>query len=50
MWQRVLLFAAAMCLIKPGLYTDGAGLGLLAVVGVAQLLAAQRASESGARA
>ncbi|MDX1374084.1 MAG: TRAP transporter fused permease subunit [Burkholderiales bacterium] len=51
MWQRVLLFSAAMCLIKPGLYTDGVGLGLLTVVGVAQLLARQRSpSESGARA
>ena len=51
MWQRVLLFAAAMCLIKPGLYTDGVGLGLLLVVCAAQLLARQRSpSESGARA
>jgi TRAP transporter 4TM/12TM fusion protein len=38
-WQRVLLFIAALCLIKPGLITDSVGLALLAVVGAAQLLA-----------
>jgi len=31
-YQRVLLFAAALALIKPGLLSDFAGLGLLAVV------------------
>jgi TRAP transporter 4TM/12TM fusion protein len=50
MWQRVLLFAGALCLIKPGLYTDMAGLILLSVVLGAQLLAQRRAAESGARA
>jgi UPF0716 family protein affecting phage T7 exclusion len=29
--ERLLLFAAAVLLIKPGLLTDGAGFGLLAV-------------------
>jgi TRAP transporter 4TM/12TM fusion protein len=37
-WQRVLLFIAALCLIKPGLYTDAVGLALLAVVVAAQKL------------
>jgi TRAP transporter 4TM/12TM fusion protein len=36
-WHRVLLFIAALCLIKPGLITDLIGLALLAVVAVAQL-------------
>jgi TRAP-type uncharacterized transport system fused permease subunit len=41
-WQRVLLFIAALCLIKPGLITDAIGLGLLAVVAAAQLAARRR--------
>jgi TRAP transporter 4TM/12TM fusion protein len=41
-WHRVLLFIAALCLIKPGLITDTIGLALLAVVCAAQL-AEQRA-------
>lgn len=36
-WQRVLLFVAALCLIKPGLLTDAIGLVLLGGVAVAQL-------------
>ena len=36
-WHRVLLFVAALCLIKPGWITDLIGLGLLAVVAAAQL-------------
>jgi TRAP transporter 4TM/12TM fusion protein len=43
-WHRVLLFIAAMCLIKPGLVTDAIGLVLLAVVATAQLVARQRAA------
>jgi TRAP transporter 4TM/12TM fusion protein len=43
MWQRVLLFVAALCLIKPGLLTDAIGLGLLAVVAAVQLFAERRA-------
>jgi TRAP-type uncharacterized transport system fused permease subunit len=42
-WQRVLLFVAALCLIKPGLYTDVAGLLLLAVVSASQLFARRAA-------
>jgi TRAP-type uncharacterized transport system fused permease subunit len=42
MWQRVLLFVAALCLIKPGLITDAIGLALLAIVLVAQWLARSR--------
>ncbi len=44
MWQRVLLFAAAMCLIKPGLITDAIGLALVAAVVVAQVLERRRAA------
>ena len=42
MWQRVLLFIAALCLIKPGLITDAIGIVLLAVVSVVQLIARRR--------
>jgi TRAP transporter 4TM/12TM fusion protein len=45
-WHRVLLFIAALCLIKPGLITDAVGLVLLAVVTAAQLLARRRAATS----
>ena len=38
MWQRVILFIAAICLIKPGWITDLIGLVLLAVVLAWQLL------------
>jgi TRAP-type uncharacterized transport system fused permease subunit len=48
-WQRGLLIVAALCLIKPGLYTDMIGLVLLALVGAAQLMERRRAAESGAR-
>lgn len=30
--ERLLLFTSALCLIKPGIYTDIAGIGLIAVV------------------
>ncbi|HYD57818.1 MAG TPA: TRAP transporter permease [Burkholderiales bacterium] len=43
LWERVALFVAAMCLIKPGLITDGIGLALLALVAGVQL-AARRAA------
>ncbi|MFN3402317.1 MAG: FxsA family protein [Ferrovibrio sp.] len=36
MWERALLVAGALCLIKPGLVTDLVGLGLIAVVFVTQ--------------
>jgi TRAP transporter 4TM/12TM fusion protein len=39
MWQRVVLFAAAILLIKPGWITDLIGLALLAVVFAIQYLA-----------
>jgi TRAP transporter 4TM/12TM fusion protein len=42
LWQRALLVAAALCLIKPGLLTDTVGLALLAVVGGVQLVALRR--------
>ncbi|MDH4094510.1 MAG: TRAP transporter permease [Betaproteobacteria bacterium] len=49
MWQRAMLVVGALCLIKPGLYTDIAGLGLLAVVAVTQLIGLRRVAESAAR-
>jgi TRAP transporter 4TM/12TM fusion protein len=45
-WQRVLLFIAALCLIKPGLITDVIGIVLLAIVATAQLAARRRAATS----
>jgi TRAP-type uncharacterized transport system fused permease subunit len=42
LWQRLLLFVAALCLIKPGLITDTIGLALLAVVAAAQLYVRRR--------
>jgi TRAP transporter 4TM/12TM fusion protein len=45
-WQRALLFAAAIALIKPGLISDAIGLALLAIVAAAQLAAVRRAAES----
>jgi TRAP-type uncharacterized transport system fused permease subunit len=47
LWQRFLLFAAALLLIKPGIYTDMVGLALLAVVVAAQLLARRGPGGSG---
>jgi TRAP transporter 4TM/12TM fusion protein len=44
LWQRVALFAAALLLIKPGIYSDIVGLVLLAVVAGTQLAARRRAS------
>jgi TRAP transporter 4TM/12TM fusion protein len=41
-WHRVLLFVAALCLIKPGLITDSIGLALLAIVVAAQLVVRRR--------
>jgi TRAP transporter 4TM/12TM fusion protein len=42
MWQRVLLFAAALCLIKPGLITDAIGMALLGIVLATQLAQRRR--------
>jgi len=41
-WQRVLLIASALCLIKPGLETDLAGFGLLGVVALIQVFVGRR--------
>ena len=41
-WQRGMLLVAAILLIKPGYITDAIGLGLLALVIMAQRLAARR--------
>jgi TRAP transporter 4TM/12TM fusion protein len=50
LWQRVLLGAAALLLIKPGLVTDLAGAALIAVVLVAQRLwPAAAAAPAGSR-
>jgi len=43
-WHRIVLFIAAISLIKPGLATDTAGLALLALVAAAQLTTRRRAS------
>jgi TRAP-type uncharacterized transport system fused permease subunit len=48
-WQRAALVVAALCLIKPGLYTDVAGLVLLSVVVGAQLIERRRVAEAAAR-
>jgi TRAP transporter 4TM/12TM fusion protein len=45
-WQRAVMIVAALCLIKPGIYTDAVGLGLLALAVVAQLLERRRAAEA----
>jgi TRAP-type uncharacterized transport system fused permease subunit len=52
-WQRILLIAAALCLIKPGLYTDLSGAILASIVVITQLrarwpghIAAKREAES----
>ncbi|MCG2740234.1 MAG: TRAP transporter permease [Syntrophaceae bacterium] len=42
LWERVVLFAAAFALIKPGLMTDLVGLGLLLVVLVSQYFGKMR--------
>jgi TRAP-type uncharacterized transport system fused permease subunit len=49
-WQRAVLIIGALMVIKPGVYTDAIGLGLLALVVGAQLVERRRAVESGARA
>jgi TRAP transporter 4TM/12TM fusion protein len=46
LWERVLLFVAALLLIKPGLITDAVGLALLAVVIVSQKMLPQSASRN----
>jgi TRAP transporter 4TM/12TM fusion protein len=43
MWHRAVLFVAALCLIKPGLYSDAVGLGLLAVVAAGQFVSQRNA-------
>jgi TRAP transporter 4TM/12TM fusion protein len=42
LWERVLLVAAALCLIKPGLFTDLAGAALAGAVVVSQLTRGRR--------
>jgi TRAP transporter 4TM/12TM fusion protein len=44
-WQRAMLIAAGFCLIKPGIYTDLAGIALACVVIAAQMLARRTAAE-----
>jgi TRAP transporter 4TM/12TM fusion protein len=45
-WERVALFAAALCLIKPGYITDAIGLALLGAVLLSQKLAPKPAPGS----
>ncbi|MBU0651789.1 MAG: DUF3394 domain-containing protein, partial [Proteobacteria bacterium] len=42
LWERVVLFAAAFALIKPGLMTDLVGIGLLLLVLVSQYFGKMR--------
>jgi len=46
MWQRVLMVASAICLIKPGFYTDAAGIALALIVIVAQTIERRRTQTS----
>jgi TRAP transporter 4TM/12TM fusion protein len=46
MWHRALLVAGALCLIKPGLYTDAVGLVLLGIVSAAQIAVRRRAAQA----
>jgi len=41
MWQRALLLVAALLLIKPGLYTDLAGLALITLAALGGRLVPQ---------
>ncbi len=50
MWQRVTMVAAAFCLIKPGLYTDGAGIVLAGITLAAQLAGRQAEASAPATA
>jgi TRAP transporter 4TM/12TM fusion protein len=49
-WQRAVLIVAALCLIKPGIYTDIAGLTLLAIVMGAQVIERRRTGREPASA
>jgi TRAP transporter 4TM/12TM fusion protein len=42
LWQRILLVAAALLLIKPGVYSDLVGFAFLGIVGAAQLATLRR--------
>jgi len=44
MWERVLLFAAAILMIKPGLITDAIGAAILAIILINSWLARPRAA------
>ena len=46
MWQRVLMVASAFCLIKPGLYTDAAGIALAVIVIAGQVIETRRVRTS----
>jgi UPF0716 family protein affecting phage T7 exclusion len=45
-----MLIVGALCLIKPGFYTDLVGFGMLALVVGVQLVDRRRVAESGLRA
>jgi TRAP transporter 4TM/12TM fusion protein len=47
-WQRAVMILGALCLIKPGVYTDAVGLSLLALVVGVQLAQRRRAAEAAA--
>jgi len=46
MWQRALMVASAICLIKPGFYTDAAGIALALIAIVGQVIERKRAQAS----
>ena len=45
LWQRIPLLAAAIVLIKPGLYTDAIGIGILVAVVALNLLLKSRTAD-----
>jgi TRAP transporter 4TM/12TM fusion protein len=47
MWQRVLMVAAAICLIKPGITTDAAGFVLAMIAIIAQVIDRRRLQAAG---
>jgi TRAP-type uncharacterized transport system fused permease subunit len=48
LWERIVLFVAAITLIKPGLITDVIGFGLLLVVILIQLARRKKAGSAAA--
>ena len=47
-WQRILALAGGLCMIIPGLVTDSAGVALIAVVVILQLIANKKTAKAAA--